>query len=798
VDEAMEADSPSTTQAPIHLRPMSFAQTQPDGGAATTLGKLPRPLTRFFDREREVAAVADLLRQDDIRLVTLTGPGGVGKTRLALRVADETASIFADGVAFVELAPMRDPAHVLTAIAEVIGVPDLGLRPLRESLVSALGERDILLVLDNFEHVLSAALPVGELLRHCPHLRVLASSRAPLGVTGERLWPVAPLPLPPVGHSGPDYGPAVTLFVERAQAVTPDFQLCEANAATVIQICHQLDGLPLAIELAAARLRLYSPEALLQRLDRRLTLLMGGARDLPPRLRALETAIAWSYDLLTAEERRLLQWLAVCVGGFSLEAVEALGPAAAREPLPALQALVDQSLVTRSADEAGRVRFGMLETIREYAVARLAASGEEEAARDAHAAYFLAFAERHAPDPFRDDDVVERVAALVAEHANLLSAMDHLTASEAHDSRIRLAAALGLFWFVGSLYRVGRTYLERALAAPAATPAVEAVALAALGQLAAFQGDYPAAAAALARAEERATIAGEPRALAFVRCRQATLAGMQGDFAATQAWAVEAETLASASGDSPIAALARFLRARSLHDAGDLEHAETLLRELLRDSPPRYAAATYRYSLARIARQRGRQSEVLEQFAASLPHFLAMNDLWSVATCLEEIATALAHGGRPHAAARLYGAAAARRSTIEAPMLPQDIVTYQDGVNAARAALGSEAFSAAWDSGGLLAAAAAVVEAQAETALALESGALDQRFVPLPLDPFKLTSRELDVLRLIVAGRSDQQIADTLFISRRTASHHVSAIMTKLGARTRGEAAVRAVRAGLI
>jgi non-specific serine/threonine protein kinase len=760
----------------------------------TRHGVLPVPLTRLIGRKTDLAAVADLLAEG--RLVTLVGPGGVGKTRLVLHAAGEISATFADGVAFVDLAPVRDPAHVLAAVAEAVGVQNLGVHPLRDTLISALGERNLLLVLDNCEHVLPAAPLIADLLRHCPRLHILTSSRTPLGLTGERLWPVAPLPLPPEGHPGPAYGPAVELFVDRAQAAAPEFRLSAANAEVVAQICRHLDGLPLAIELAAAWMRIMSPALLRQRLAQRLPLLRGGARDQPLRFQTMRQAIAWSYDLLSPQEARLMLRLGVFVGGFTLEAVEAVAPDDVPDALATLRELVGNSLVTRATADDGSVRFGMLETIREDALERLAESGDARPALDAHAAYYLGFAERHAPDQFRDDDVVQRVAAIATEHANLLAALEHFAAIESGDASVRLAALLGQFWYSRSLHRVGRACLERALARSAASPALEAIALANLGQLMSLQGDFAAADTTLARAEERAAEANDPLPLAIVRCRQAVLSVVQGDSATGQARAAEAESLARQGGDPLLAALACFSRARAFHYAGELDRAESLYRQILADPPPpRYAAAVYRLSLAMIARTRGQHMEALALYAAAIGTFRDIGEQWSVANSLEGIADALVSLGRAEAAARLFGAAANLRALIGVPMIPEDIAAYERAAAAARAAIGPAAFAAAWAAGGALTADAAVAEAQAADALVLAAGESNAGSSP-PL--FGLSPRQLQVLRHLVAGHSDRQIAEALFISRRTASHHVAAIMTKLGAHTRGDAAVRAVRDGLI
>ncbi|MCA1722672.1 MAG: tetratricopeptide repeat protein [Thermomicrobia bacterium] len=487
------------------------AASQPQ--AQTAAAGLPAPATPFFGRDDELAALIGILAPPGARLVTLTGPGGVGKTRLALAVAAWLTPRFADGVAFVPLAALDDPALVAGAIARALGLPERPRQTPESLLASALQGRQLLLVLDNCEHLLAATPLFADLLASCPRLVLLATSRAPLHLAAERQFPVAPFAVPDdaqLADPNAVQNPALALFAERARAVSPAFALSDANRAPVAAICRRLDGLPLAIELAAAWTKALPPRALLTRLARRLPLLAGGARDLPARHRTLRDAIAWSDALLPRRERALFRRLSIFVGGWTLEAAEAACTArgaGAGETLAALAALVDASLVLPPAEEVawdGEPRYGMLETVREYASGELAGSDEMEAIRNRHLRYFLDLVERadaHLVGP----DEGRWLGRLEAEHPNLRAALRGAIERGDADAAMRFAAVLWRFWATRGHLDEGRRWLGSILAlvsvadggdsevVPTIPPLRRAMLLHVAGNLARTQGDYDAA-----------------------------------------------------------------------------------------------------------------------------------------------------------------------------------------------------------------------------------------------------------------------------------------------------------------
>ena len=458
---------------------------------------LPTRLTTFLGREHEIAEVTDLLGRS--RLLTLTGPGGTSKTRLSLEVARRALARHPGGVFFVELAPIAEPELVVPTIAQTMGLPDRGGRSAIDRLVDHIGERAVLLVLDNFEQVVGAAPTLSALLAACPNLTMLTSSRAVLHVSGEQEYPVPPLGVPDPAHLPPlaqlSQYEAVALFIERARAVSPSFEVTNENAPAVAEISVRLDGLPLAIELAAARIRILTPEAMLGRLDHRLGLLAGGSRDLPLRQQTLRGAIDWSHDLLDEPDRALFACLSVFVGTAGLEPIERVcGGEVSGDLLDVLASLIDKSLVRQRAGHAGEPRFSMLETIREFAIERAVEGGRWDELRARHAGLFVEVAEA-ARDRVMGPEKRHWLDRLEEEHGNLRSAMSWAIETRNADVAMRLGAALWRFWQMRGYLAEGLERMRVALAMPGASGPTEtrARALDAAAGLAYWQGNQPAA-----------------------------------------------------------------------------------------------------------------------------------------------------------------------------------------------------------------------------------------------------------------------------------------------------------------
>ena len=649
----------------------SAAEVAPGSFTGSELPHLPYPASSLVGRERDLEEVVGLLAQEHTRLVTLTGIGGVGKTRLAVEAAREAAGRFPDGTAFVGLAPLTDPSLAVSTVSRSFGLSESEGRSPQEALIDHLGNKRLLVVLDNFEHLLGAASEVAVLIEACPGLVVMATSRAPLRIRAERVYPVPPLALPASTRSPSEdevlASPSGRLFAERALAASPGFALTRENAPSVAAICWRLAGLPLALELAAAKARMLDPATLLSRLDKALS--SAWARDLPERQRTMNSMLDWSHDLLSEAERGLFRRLSVFSGGFALEAAEGVGvePGAeggkgdgSEEVLWLLGGLVDQSLVFAEAGDVGPTRYRMLEPVRQYALGRLEESGEAEGTRQHHAAFYLALAEAAEPE-LRGAGQVDWLGKLEEEHDNLRAALGWLLERGEAEAAAHLGYSMYVFWWIRGYHTEGRRWAEDILVRESdLSPVSRAKTLFVRGAMAMAQGDHPVAEACYT--ESYALFGSVKDAYGGARpgLGLGLLAMSGADAQQAERHLRESAKAASEAGDNFWASLSLSALGMVSLGRGDDDEAQASLAEglaLSKRAGDRFSRYIALYNRSVLAQARGDHDLAAALFEEGLTFSLEVGDHANIAYCLEGLATVAVAREEAYRAALLLGAA---------------------------------------------------------------------------------------------------------------------------------------------
>jgi predicted ATPase/DNA-binding CsgD family transcriptional regulator/Flp pilus assembly protein TadD len=793
---------------------------------------LPEPRTSLVGRGREILEVKKAL--STTRLLTLTGTGGAGKTRLALEVARDLAGVYPDGVWLIELAPLSEPGLVVQEVARTLGLEEQPGRPLLESLIDTLADKEMLVLLDNCEHLTGAAAHLSMvLLDSCPGTRVLATSRERLAAEGESTWPVPSLSVPGETFTVDDLEgyESVGLFAHRACKAHPGFRLTPENARAVAEVCIGLEGIPLAIELAAARIGMLSAGQISERLGRSLDLLTRGERTADPRHRTLRATLDWGYGLLGVPEQALFGRLSVFAGGFTLEAAESVGGSGVEEKqvMELLTNLVEKSLVVADEDWERGARYRLLEPVRQYASEKLVEGGEEDDSRRRHARFFLALAEEAEPG-LRGPHQVEWLDRLQQEHDNLRAA---LAWSLEEDLGARLAGALSLFWYTRGYLSEGRSYLEAVVRGHSLPETTRAKALDGLGWIAEPQGDYERARLAYEESLGLYREAGDRRGVANALGDLGSLALDRGDYERATSLLEESlalyrelgesegiigildslGVLASARGDSERSAvyfrealvlsrgtgnvrrtavsMGNFGITTLVH--GDPEQATALLEEsldLFRQIGDGQNIAIGLIHAALAALAGGDHSRVLVLLEEGLGLLRKAGDRQHFADCLEIMAGSAGAGGMARKAAQLWGAAGALRTKIGVPLQPENRAVLDPYLAAARSDLGEAAWQAALAEGRAMSPERAV-----EYSLAAEEPDSPSRRPAR--DSGALSAREEEVAVLVSQGLTNRQIASELSISEHTVATHITRILKRLGLNSRSRLSAWATEKGL-
>jgi predicted ATPase/DNA-binding CsgD family transcriptional regulator len=746
-------------------------------------GAMPRPRTSFVGREREVGLIQALVRRDDVRLVTLTGPGGVGKTRIAIRAVSGAPH----PAQFVDLADVQQPALVLPDIAAALGVRPDG-RPALDTLRAALRDDDHLLVLDNFEQILAAAPALADLLDACPNLKLLVTSRVVLGVPGEHVVDIRPFPLPvlpPDSDTQAADFDACRLFADRARALDPEFTLTGANAQTIVAICQRLDGLPLAIELAAGWVSVLSPSALLAQLEKRLALPSGGSPAVPPRQRSLRDTIAWSYGLLSASSQALFRRIAVFNGGCSLDAVRAVCGDGSLDVLQELRVLVANSLIRRADSPGGDSRYALLETVREFGVECLEASGEAPTIRQRHAAYFLALAERaEAKTNTREREAW--LDQLEAEQGNLHSALEWAVDQGDADIALGLCGAMLPFWQFRFHPAVGSDWVRRALGlGQDVSPPVFRKALYCAGTLAYMKEESAAAAPYFADALVRYQEAEDQEMTGRVELALGRQAWDDDDLDAARRWFDSAKRRFEGCGD-------KVGLAHSLHYEGlvafkvdDYPQAKTCLRDAL----TMWQALGFSWELSQcipghladVARTEGNLTEAMTLYQECLRFNWDRQYLEDVSWSLAGLALITADDGQMEQAIRLMLLADWIEELLGAPLTPHIRRLHDLAAGMLLGRVGAERIAQ-------IQASVRSADLAAEIGAALALTRHETVAHASARSAHGLTQREREVLRMMASGKSNQEIADVLFVSLGTIKVHVTHILAKLDVKSRAAA----------